>query len=255
MRHWFLGLAVAIALASTAAAAEKAEAIIKKAIEAHGGSDALTKYKAAKTNMKGDLSINGTDIEFKGSTMSSGGDRYKFELTADIMGAKLVIHQVVKGDVVKSKVTVNDMAQPEPGDEEKADLKFGAAMQDVQQLVPLLDDKRYELKAGDDDEVDGKKVAVVVVKLKKIDKECKLAFDKTSGLLLKVSRKGRGPGEGGASGEVQEETILSDYKKVNGMQVAMKMLVNHDGKKFATMTLSDYEVLEKIDDKEFGTDD
>ena len=182
-------------------------------------------------------------------------DRYKFDMKAEIMGAKLVIHQVIKGDVIKGKTTVNDMAQPEPSDEDKADLKFSAAMQEVQQFTPLLDDKRFELKAGDDEEVDGKKAAVVVVKLKKLDKECKLSFDKTSGLLLKASRKGRGPTDGGASGEVQEETILSDYKKVNGMQVAMKMLVNHDGKKFATMTLSDYEALEKIDDKEFGTDD
>lgn len=124
MRHLVLGVAVAIALAGTAAADEKAEAIIKKAIEAHGGSELLTKYKAAKANLKGELSLMGTDIEFTGSTMSSGADRYKFDMKAEIMGAKLVIHQVIKGDVIKGKTTVNDMAQPEPSDEDKADLKF-----------------------------------------------------------------------------------------------------------------------------------
>ena len=55
MRRWVLGLAVAFAAAGAASADEKVEAIVKKGIEAHGGAEALNKYKAGKMNMKGEL--------------------------------------------------------------------------------------------------------------------------------------------------------------------------------------------------------
>jgi len=42
---------------------------------------------------------------------------------------------------------------------------------------------------------------------------------------------------------------------VNGAQVPSKRLVEMDGKKFMTLTMSDIELLEKLDDKEFKLDD
>lgn len=52
-----------------------------------------------------------------------------------------------------------------------------------------------------------------------------------------------------------EETYHSDFKKVKGVQVAMKLEVKHDDKKFMTVTMSDYELSDKFDDKDFGVDD
>ena len=48
---------------------------------------------------------------------------------------------------------------------------------------------------------------------------------------------------------------MSEYKKVNGVQVPHKMVLTHDDKKFMTATVCDAEVLEKVDDKEFKIDD
>ena len=42
---------------------------------------------------------------------------------------------------------------------------------------------------------------------------------------------------------------------MNGVQVRHKMVLNQDDKKFMTATVSDTEVLEKVDDKEFKIDD
>ena len=68
MRPWLLGIAVALAAAGAAAAAdEKAEAVVKKAIEAHGGADNLNKYTAGRFTMKGEVSVMGMDLEFSGA--------------------------------------------------------------------------------------------------------------------------------------------------------------------------------------------
>jgi hypothetical protein len=255
MRQWFLSLAVVFAAAGVAAADEKAEAVVKKAIEAHGGADNLNKYKAAKFTMKGEISVLGMDLDFTGDIAYSLPDRFRLNMTMDVMCMKMVIHQVVKGDKVKNSVKVGDTAVAIDDDKEKEELKAAAAFQEAEQLTPLLDPKKFDIKAADDEDVDGKKAAVIKVKSKAVDKEMTICFDKTTGLIVKTAHKGLGPGEGGQSVEVFEESYPSEYKKVNGLQVPTKIVLNHDGKKFMTATMSDYEILEKLDDKEFTVDD
>jgi len=255
MRRWVFGLAVALVAAGVAAADEKAEAVVKKGIEAHGGADALNKYKAGKLKMKGEIAIMGVDIEFTGNLAYALPDRYKLDVNAEIMGMKLVVNQVVKGESIKSTVTIGGNTVPANSDAEKAELKAAAVIQEAEQLTPLLDAKKFTLKSADDDTVNGKKVSVVIVQPKVVDKELKLYFDKESGLLVKTAHKGLGPGDGGAPAEVFEETYHAEFKKVNGIQLATKLTVTHDGKKFMTVDMTDLELLEKIDDKEFTIDD
>jgi hypothetical protein len=255
MRRWVFGLAVALVAAGVAAADEKAEAVVKKGIEAHGGADALNKYKAGKLKMKGEISMMGIDFEFTGNLAYALPDRYKLDVNAEIMGMKLVVSQVVKGESVKSTVKIGGNTVPANSDAEKAELKTAAVLQEAEQLTPLLDAKKFTLKSADDDTVNSKKVSVVIVQPKAIEKELKLYFDKESGLLVKTAHKGMGPGEGGVPAEVFEENYHSEFKKVNGIQLATKLTVTHDGKKFMTVDMTDLELLEKIDDKEFTIDD
>jgi outer membrane lipoprotein-sorting protein len=254
MRRWVLGLAVAFVAAGVAAADEKAEAVVKKAIEAHGGADALNKYKAGKFKMKGEFSVMGLDFEFTGNVSYMLPDRYKVEVNADVSGMKLVINQVVKGESVKTSGTIGGMAIPMNSDAEKAEVKMAAVIQEAEQLTPLLDAKKFTIKAGEEETVNDKKASVVIATPKALDKELKIYFDKESGLVVKTAHKGLGAGAGGPV-EVMEESYHSEYKKINGVQTATKLKVTHDGNKFMTAELSDIEVLEKIDDKEFTIDD
>jgi outer membrane lipoprotein-sorting protein len=256
MRRWFMGVAVTLVAAGIATADDKAEAIVKKGVDAHGGADNLNKYKGGRCKMKGDLHVMGLDLEVTGSLVYSLPDRYRMEIDTEIMGQKLTINQTVKGDKVKSTITIGGMTMNAPdANGEKDELKLAAAMQEAEQLTPLLDKKKFTIKAGDEEEVNGRKASVVVVTPATIKKDFKLFFDKDSGLMVKTAHRGLGPGDGGASVEVLEETYVSDYKKVNGVQVPMKMEIKHDDKKFMAITLSDYELVEKIDDKEFTIDD
>jgi outer membrane lipoprotein-sorting protein len=254
MRQWFLGLAVAVLATGVAAADEKAEAIVKKGIEAHGGADALNKYKASKYTMKGEVSVAGNDAEFTGDTAHVLPDKFRMKLNLDFMGMKVAVHQVANGDKFKRTVTVGDMVVP-ADDDAKDEIRFAVVGKQAQTLTPLLDPAKFSIKAADDEDVNGKKAVVVVATPKAIDKEIKLYFDKESSLLVKAGHKGRGPGEGGARVDVYVESYFSDFKKVNGIQVPTKAVQHHDGKKFMTLTMSDHEFLEKLDDKEFAIED
>src|SRR3954468_6010486 len=136
MRRLLSGLVVVLSAGGLAAADDKAEAIVKKGIEAHGGADALNKYRAGKFKMKGEMALFGMDLEFTGELAYALPDRYRMEMSTQVMGQKLVINQVVKGEMVKNTVKVGDMTVPAGGDVEKEELKLAAAMQDAEQLTP-----------------------------------------------------------------------------------------------------------------------
>lgn len=255
MRRLIASLAIALVVSSAATADEKAEAVVKKGIEAHGGADALNKYKAGRFKMKGEVSILGMDIEFSGKLSYSMPDRYNMEMQAEFMGQKMVIKQTVKGETVKATIMFGGMNLPAGGDSEKEELKLASIMQEAERLTPLLDAKKFTIKTAAEEEVDGKKVDVLVITPTAVKKEVRFYFDKKSGLLVKTAHKGKGPGEDGTTVDVNEESYHSDFKKINGIETAQKMEVKHDGKKFMIIKASDIELLEKIDDKEFTVDD
>src|SRR5207249_458092 len=155
-------------------------------------------------------------------------DRYKLELSADVGGQKLTVNQTVKGESIKSKVTFGGMTVPSDTESERNEVKTAAVLQEAEQLTPLLDAKKFTIKAGDDDTDNGKKATLVIVKPKAIDKELKIYFDKETGLIVKTAHKGMGPGPAGTPIEVMEEEYPTDYKKVSGVQVATKLMVTHD---------------------------
>ncbi len=254
MTKWILGLAAAVALVAPAPAQDDAKKVIEKAISAHGGAETLKKFKASKATMKGDLSVAGEEMTFEGTVASDHPGKHKVTVDAMVMGQKLTILQVADGEKAKNKVTFAGMDVP-VGEEEKEEMKASAALHDMSMIYPLLDEKKYGLKAEADADVDGKKASVVAVTLLDTKKTVTLSFDKESGLLVKTQRQGRGPGANGSPADVDEEQFLSDYKKVNGVMTPMKTTVKHDGKKFMSYTLSNVEVLESLPKAMFATDD
>src|SRR5262245_18278225 len=136
MRLWMMGVAVAVVSAGTVIADEKVDTVLKKAVEAHGGADALNKYKAQSAEIKGEITFGGMDIAFTGSMKYSSPDRYKMLADMEIMGMKVSVQQIVKGDKLKSVVNVAGMEMAAGGDDEKEELKLQAAMADVERITP-----------------------------------------------------------------------------------------------------------------------
>ena len=77
--------------------------------------------------MKGDMSVMGMEFEFTGTMAYSLPDRYKIEIDAEIMGMKLHVIQIVRGDSVKNTLMVGGMTIPVNGDAEKEELKLSLA--------------------------------------------------------------------------------------------------------------------------------
>lgn len=241
-----LVVAAATWLAPTSHADEDPKEIVKKAIEAHGGAENLKKFLGARAESKGSITFMGMDFEFTTQSISQYPDKQKSVIQIDFMGNSLSITQSINGDHVS--LMVNNMSQEVP-DEQKQELKRGIEMQKVMNLIPLLEDKDYELKVIPGVKVNDRDTVGIAVTGRERP-EIKVYFDKETYLLVKVERKALDPSMAGV--EVLQETILADYKDFNGVKKPMKTTILHDGKKFMEAVNTKLEVVEKIDDKEFS---
>lgn len=232
--------------APAARADDDVKAIIAKAVKAHGGEDALTKYKAGQSSNKGKIDLPGLgEVDFTQQLSYMQPDKLKEELEISVNGQNIKIVTIANGDTISveaagQKVDVTDGI--------KDALKDAQHMMRVAKLVSLVKDKGYELSSVGEVKVEGKPALGVRVAAKG-QKDINLYFDKESGLLVKIEHRTTDPTSGN---EISEERLLSDYKKDdNGMPLPRKVVVNHDGKKFITAEVVEAKLLEKIDDSEF----
>lgn len=248
MRAWMYGLTVAALTASATPAQDATDpkAVVGKAIEAHGGADALKKYQAGEYDMKGRMAIGGADSDFTGKVVYLLPARYRIVLDLDVAGNKTALIQTVNGKDIKT--TVNGKDQPLAA-AQKDEAMQALAMQEITQLTPLLDDKKFTLKADKDADIDGNKAAVVTVSAEGV-KGVNLYFDKKTGRLLRTVRKALSPD----LKEVTEESNLSDFKPVEGILLPMAVEVTHDGKKFMSLAITSAKMLETVDPKRFAAD-
>jgi hypothetical protein len=119
----------------------------------------------------------------------------------------------------------------------------------IAKLTALRDnkDKSRELSLVGEDKVDGRPVVGIRV-ASKGHKDISLFFDKETGLLSKFVHRTASPM---SDQEVTEERIIQEYQEVDGLKVAKKALINHDGKKFIEVEVLEVKLMEKADDSEF----
>ncbi len=243
MTRWAAGLLAAVLLAGAAAAQDKPEDVVKKAIEAHGGADALKKLVAGSYAMKGKVVTGGREEPFTGTAYYQLPGKMRQDLAVEAGGGRVAVVIVANGE--KASQSVNGQPEQLP-DEVRKEIVQTALQQDLTQLTPLLEGDRFTLKAEKDADVGGRPAAVVLVTGKGLT-DTRMYFDKKTGLLVKTSRKALGQDER----PVQEEVLFGDYTKVSGVQVPKSLTVNHDGKLFLQAQLSEHKLSEKLDPKLF----
>jgi hypothetical protein len=219
-------------------------AIIAKAIVAHGGKDQLEKYKASKSCHSGVITLGGAEMEFTEDTVFQWPDRMKATVKLELMGTAMSIEQKLVGD--KFTLTLNGMTIDVP-DLQKAEVKSAMIQTRATQLTPLLE-KGFELKTIPGVKVGDQETVGVAVTCKDM-KECKLYFDTSSYLLVKFERLGLDPT---GTEEAKHETFLSDYKDAQGIKSPRRMVIMVDGQKYMETTVTEHKFLEKVDDKEFS---
>jgi outer membrane lipoprotein-sorting protein len=249
MRRWMYGFAALVLVPGLVAAQDKPEpkAIVEKAIEAHGGADALNKLKTSEYDMKGRMTVAGTESDFTGKVVYQFPGKYQMTLDLDAAGTKVPVVQTTNGKATKITVSGQDQKL---SDAMKAEVAQTATMQEISLLTPLLDDKKYTLKADKDAEFDGAKAFGVTVSAEG-SKDVTLYFDQKTGRLVRTVRKGLSPDER----EVVEESVLTDFKKVgDALLVPMAVEVTHDGKKFMSLAITSVKLLDTVDPKRFGAE-
>ena len=231
------------------AADDDSKAVLVKAIKAHGGKTALTKYKAIRSKTKGKIDIPGVgEVDFTQETSMMQPDKFKEVMEMEIAGNKIEVVSMANGNKITIEAAGKDIAIT---DDIKTAIKEAQYMIMIKasRWTSLLEDKAYELSHLGEAKVEGK-ASVGVRVSSKGQKDLNFYFDKQTGLLAKVERRATDASTGK---EYTEERIVSEYNKPNklGVPSPKKVLVKRDGKKFMEAEVLETTSLEKIDDSEF----
>jgi hypothetical protein len=118
----------------------------------------------------------------------------------------------------------------------------------ISTLLPLKD-KKFKLATLGEAKVKDRPVVGVRVSSEG-HKDVNLFFDKDSSLLAKIEHRAIATEQGGK--EVTQETFLSEYKEVDGVKAAHKVIMTRDGEKFIESETTEIHLVGKLDNSEFA---
>lgn len=221
------------------------KALIDKAIKAAGGEAKLAKFQAGTYQAKGKFYGMGEGIDFTGSWAFMYPDKFRFRIESGAGDQKFTFVRVLNGNKLWMKMgdnteEITDKAQIAEAKEQMYTERVGL-------LFPLKE-KGYGLKPLGEVTIDGKSAIGVCVSHKG-HRDLNLFFDKDKGLLVKmeaVVKDDMAPDK-----EFKQETFFSGYKEVNGLQLAMNVVINRDGKKYVDSKVTEFKVKENLPDSLF----
>jgi hypothetical protein len=228
--------------AAPAPADDEAQAVIERAIKAHGGFDRLSHVRADRVKARGVLIVNGRETPFQSETTVQLPSQFRnvLQLEGD---RKTVFVEVLNGD----KVYFTLDGQPQKVDDNlTAELRETMQLNRAIRLVPLLTDKAYALEALGEVKVEDQPCLGVKATAKG-RRELRLFFNKESGLLVKTEH----PMDDGAGKEVVQEEFYSAFEDVKGYKRPKKVAAYRNGKKIMEAETTDVQYLDKVDDAEF----
>jgi hypothetical protein len=238
-----LTIALVLGTSSISRAQDEPKAILEKAIKAHGGAEKLNRLKAVQAKSKGNIQLFG-GLDFTQEMTTSFDGKFKEVMNLEANGQKINVVTLYNGQ--KGALTLNGKEQELP-EKVLEELKEASYAIKAARLVPLLTDPMYTLSALGEVKVNDKPAVGVKVSSKG-HRDISLYFDKDTGLLAKTESRKL---DGQTMQEVDEERIVTEYQDVDGQKAAKKLVVNHDGKKFMELEVSDIKFLDKVDDSEF----
>jgi hypothetical protein len=244
-----IGAVLAVFFAAAPATTSRADdkdpkAILDKAIKALGGEEKLQKAEAISWKTKGTITFNGNENDITSHTTARGLGHYRRESEAEFNGEPRKFIVVVNGDKGWRKFGEEPM---EMDDERLANEKRNVYLEVLPVTLVALKGSGYKLEAADEQSVDGK--PAIGIKVTGPDqKDFTLYFDKDSGLPVKMVAKV----VGFQGNEHTQETTFKDYKEFDGIKKATKVESKRDGEDFAKSEVTEFKVLDKVEDKTFS---
>jgi hypothetical protein len=217
-----------------------AKAILDKAIQALGGEEKLKKAEAMTWKGKGTITFNDNEREITFHATVQGLDHYRGEVDSDEFHGVTVL----SGNKGWRKFGDNSRELEE---EALANQKRTVYLQVIPATLVALKGDGFKLETAGEEKV-GDKPAVALKVTPPDGKEFTLAFDKESGLPVKLVARVVGfQGQ-----EYTQETTFADYKDFGGMKKATKMVSKRDGEKFRDEQITEFQILDKVDPKTFS---
>jgi hypothetical protein len=223
---------------------EAARAILERAVKAHGGAEALGRLKAERIKFKGSLVLRGHSVPFTDETTVQLPSQYKHVIETNDGVDKHTILQLINGDKIHIAI---DGKAISPDAALRSEIRTGIELRRAQRLLPLLEDKSYQLAPLDELKVNDRPALGVRV-TGRGRKEMRLYFDKELGLLVRAEF----PLEDGKGKQVRQHFFFGDYKDFNGYRRYTKVKVYRDGKQVMEAELLEAKTFDKIDDSEFA---
>jgi hypothetical protein len=223
----------------------EAKVIIVKAIKAAGLDKDADKPFAETWKDKGTINLMGQKLDYTANWIYQAPDKYRFELSMEVMGQKIDVIQGTDG--AKAFESVLGM-NTELEDEKLEHAKLEAYQFWVMNLNPLLKDKKFKLKTLGAKKIgDRETVGVQVDRQGRPD--VKLYFSKDTGLLAKLDIKVKNELDGWKV--ALDENFFEDYKDQDGRKVFTKLRVNRNGEPLLESTLSEGRRIAPVDLKKF----
>jgi hypothetical protein len=241
---WTGTIALLAGSAGVAWAQDDARALIERAVQAHGGAEALGRVHAEKIKFKGTMVVQGHTSSILVEKTLQLPSKYKSVIEINSDGEKHTIIHVVNRD--KTYVTVDGRtvsATPET----LAELRSVLELERAQHLLPLLEDKSYQLTLAEEIKVNDRP-AVGVRITGRGRREMRLYFDKEHGLLVRAENRL----DAGKDKEIRQHFFYGDYKETGGYKRPTKLRAYRDGTQVMEAELLDAKPLEKVDETEFA---
>lgn len=244
MRKRILMALVCGLLAAGTSRAQDARGILDRAIQTHGGSAAIDRFKAAQTHTKGVMVVSGQEVPFTQEILFDMPGRFREVLSLEAGGKKAVLTTVYNGQAG----WIDDGSQTHALE--------GRRLEEVRESVYVARIARltslragpYRLSPLEPAEVAGRPALGLRVHADG-HRDVDLFFDRDRGLLLKVRRVVADVRTGK---EVTEERFLSDYRDVQGIKSARHVRLERDGERLMELDITDVKFLDRLDDNTFA---
>jgi hypothetical protein len=248
MKRFFSGVLLAFVVSGIARTARaedgKVNSILDKAIKALGGEAKLSKLVAYSTKAKGTITFGGNENHLTSESTVAGLDRFRQEFEVESQGNQFKGVVVLNGDKAWRKQGGNNTAELDA--DGVVNEKRSVYLQVIPGTILPLKTKAFQVETADDETVTGIPAAVLKVTGPE-GKTFTLAFDKQSGLPVKVEAKVFGI----QGAEVTQETMYSVYTDFDGIKRPTKIETKRNGEPFGNIEVLEFKAIEKADPKVF----
>jgi hypothetical protein len=226
-------------------AQDNARALIELAIKAHGGADSLGRIHAYRVKYKGTLVSQGHTTPFIAETTVQLPSKKKDVIEVDANGDKHTIVHILNGNNIYITLDGRPVkAEPSQLDE----IRSGLELERAKHLLPLLEDKSYQLAVVEDVQVNDRTAAGIRI-TGRGRREMRLYFDKEYGLLVRAENRLEG---GKGKEEIRQHFFFGDFKDIGGYKRPTKVRGYRDSKQIMEAELLDAKTLDKVDETEFA---